>query len=1160
MSTCHLPVCDPEARNPYNPNVTFDDFIARWTDSSGAERANKDAFLVDLCDALGVERPNPTTGDPQRDTYVFEKDVAISHEGGKTTIGRIDLYKHDFFLLEAKQGSEILSKKLGTARRGTPSWNIAMQDAYGQALGYARTLGTPPPFLIICDIGYCFDLYASFDGSGDYRKWPDALASRIYLRDLEKHAGTFRNIFTDPHALDQSKIAAHVTREIAGYIADLARALEAAGHKPELVAQFLMRCLFTMFAEDVELIQKGLFANALRERWIENPALFQPEVENLWQTMNEGGDLFGVGRILRFNGGLFAEPFALALTRQQLLILGLAAASDWRDVEPAIFGTLLERALDPKERHRLGAHFTPRAYVERLVRPTIEEPIRAEWEAVRAEVRLIMSEAKSDDDRKAMVAARKPVYAFYDKLTETRVLDPACGSGNFLYVTLDLFKRIENEILALLHDLGDTAIFNLHGRSVTPEQFLGIEIKPWAKEIAELVLWIGYLQWQIRNRGWMTHVPEPVLHNYHNIECRDAVLAYDRVEPAMNAEGNPINRWDAETMKKHPATGEDVPDETARVPIMKYVNPRKAEWPQADYIVGNPPFIGNKRMREALGDGYVEALRKSHGGVPKSADYVMFWWARAAEAVKKTQVLRFGLITTNSISQSAATKIVHNAIATGAATLIFAIPDHPWVDSTDGADVRVAMTVIGRSSNGLGRLLTLASESTDGAGLPILHFDEQVGVIDARLRIGAPLFTSKPLISNSAVCYMGITLVGAGFNFPEERVRALDPVDFARVRAFVTGRDLTQTAQRRFVIDLYGIAESDAREKHATLYQWLWDRIRPARVAKAENGKDAAAYADKWWLFAKPRPDLRNAMVGLHRYIATPETSKHRFFVFLQSEALPDHSIFAIATADACVLAELSSRIHIVWSSKAGSRLGVGNDLRYRNRVCFEPFPFPTPSDSLKQRIRELGEQLDAHRKRQQELHPELTITGMYNVLEKLRSEEKLTAKEEVIHEQGLVSILKQIHDELDAAVFDAYGWPHDLTDEQILERLVVLNAERAEEEKHGIIRWLRPEFQNRGNAQEAVQQQIEGALLEAKTAKPAITNGKPVWPKSLPDQLTAIRDTFHQTNTALDAPTVARSFKGARTREVDQVLASLEALGHLICVSEQPKQWRPVR
>lgn len=1132
--------------------VTFDEFISRWKNSSGAERANKDQFLSELADVLGVERPKPTTGDPERDTYVFEKDVVIAHEDGKKSIGKIDLYKHGFFLLEAKQGSEALSKKLGTARRGTPSWNIAMQDAYGQALGYARTLGAPPPFLIICDIGYCFDLYASFDGSGNYRKWPDALSSRIYLTQLEKHADTFRAIFTDPHSLDQSKIAARVTRDIAGHIANLARTLETAGHAPEFVAQFLMRCLFTMFAEDVELIRKGLFAQALQERWIPNPDSFKPEVEDLWRTMNEGGNMFGVGRILRFNGGLFADPTALALTKEQLVILGLAATRDWKDVEPAIFGTLLERALNPKERHRLGAHYTPRAYVERLVRPTIEEPLREEWEAVRAEVRQIMEAAKSDDDQKAMVAARKPVYAFYDKLTQTRVLDPACGSGNFLYVTLDLFKGIENEILALLHDLGDNAIFNLHGRSVTPEQFLGIEIKPWAKEIAELVLWIGYLQWQIRNRGWMSHIPEPVLRDYHNIECRDAVLAYDAVEPALDDDGKPITRWDGETMKKHPVTREDVPDETARVPVLKYINPRKAEWPKADYIVGNPPFIGTKRMRDALGDGYVEQLRATFAtDVEDNADLVMYWWHNAAKSLESDSIKRFGFITTNSISQSFNRRVVARHLASGV-HLRFVIPDHPWADSETGAAVRIAMTVGDRDVRP-GIILRVLDEQDSGNDAVSITFAPPLtGQIAADFDVvHVSSAAAKPLAANDRLSSMGVALHGSGFILDASTGERFRAYGGAAIRRYIAGKDLLQKRREQFVIDFSGLSEAEARASNGAAFQHVIDHVLPER---AVNRREPIRV--RWWRFGWERPEIRKALRGLNRYIATTETSKHRVFQFVESSVVSDHSIVVIALADAFSLGVLSSRIHVGWSLSAGGTLE--DRPRYNKTVCFDPFPFPSTDDLRMQRIRNLGEQLDAHRKRQQELHPELTITGMYNVLEKLRSGEALTAKEKIIHEQGLVSVLKQIHDELDAAVFDAYGWPHDLSDEQILERLVALNAERAEEEKRGLIRWLRPDFQNPDNTQQPVQREMDApTALAPVTEKHA--ERKKEWPKTLPEQLTAIRDAF-QNGTTTDAASLAKTFKGARTKEVEQVLASLEALGHLVSVGDQPKQWRAAR
>lgn len=302
-------------------------FIAAWRESAASERANKDSFLRDLCDVLAVAHPEPATGDPDRDRYVFERDAVLIHGGERHSIGRIDLYRHGCFILEAKQGSERESKKLGTARRGTPSWNVAMTEAFGQAANYAATIEPPPPFLIVTDIGYCFDLYSCFDGSRRYRKFPDALSSRIHIDNLrdEKNLATLRAIWNDPQSLDPSKRTAKVTRDIAAWLAELAKSLYAAGHGQQVVAKFLMRCLFTMFAEDIDLLPKGIFADALKNRWIENPDAFPGEVEALWQQMNAGGYLFGAGKIWQFNGGLFVDPVALPLKRDQLFILRAAA-------------------------------------------------------------------------------------------------------------------------------------------------------------------------------------------------------------------------------------------------------------------------------------------------------------------------------------------------------------------------------------------------------------------------------------------------------------------------------------------------------------------------------------------------------------------------------------------------------------------------------------------------------------------------------------------------------------------------------------------------------------------------------------------------------------------------------------------------------------------
>nr|MBK7067399.1 hypothetical protein [Deltaproteobacteria bacterium] len=638
--------------------MTVEGFIAKWAASEASERANKDSFLNELCGVLGVPVPDPVTGDADRDRYVFEKDATLIHEGKKNSVGKIDLYKHGCFVLEAKQGSNDGARKMGSARRGTAGWTVMMiRDALGQAIGYAKVLDDPPPFVVVCDIGHCFDLYACFDGSRLWKPFPDAQHNRLFLSDLRDpaHLATLKGIWTDPMALDPSRRSAKVTRDVAAHLAELARMFEAR-HDPQVVAGFLMRCIFTMFAEDVGALPHRIFTETLKTRWIDHPERFQPEVERLWQVMNQGG-VFGFdAKLLKFNGGLFADARALPITDRKVLQRLLdAAACDWSEVEPAIFGTLLERALDPKERHRLGAHYTPRAYVERLVRPTLEAPLRARWEAVRAEVlqrvgavvnaEVPAVDAGTDDGagkkkRGAKKVLPNTVYgrtqvvkdvrvlvkAFHQELCAVRVLDPACGTGNFLYVALDAMKRLESEVLALDAQLAASVGLAMEaafdwGSMVTPAQFLGIEKKLWAKEIAELVLWIGFLQWFQRTRqnpDGSVRWEEPVLRNLHNIECRDAVLAWDQEVPMLDEKGKPVTRWDGESMKKSPVTGEEVPDETKRVLVTKLVGARRAEWPQADYVVGNPPFIGNHKMRVELGDGYVEALRSTYAEVPES--------------------------------------------------------------------------------------------------------------------------------------------------------------------------------------------------------------------------------------------------------------------------------------------------------------------------------------------------------------------------------------------------------------------------------------------------------------------------------------------------------------------------------------------------------------
>lgn len=401
----------------------------------------------------------------------------------------------------------------------------------------------------------------------------------------------------------------------------------------------MMRALFTMFAEDVGLLPERAFENMLHDLQ-QSPDIFVDMLESFWQDMNNGGFSQALKtRILRFNGGLFANPQALPLNRDQIELLIQAAAADWTHVEPAIFGTLLERALDPRERHKLGAHYTPRAYVERLVFPTVIEPLRREWQEVQTAALAYQNQNK----HKQAIAE---IRAFHQHLCHLRILDPACGSGNFLYVTLEHMKRLEGEVLNLLHDLGESqGLLELQGVTVDPHQFLGLEINPRAARIAEMVLWIGYLQWHYRTHG-KVNPPEPVLRDFKNIENRDALISYERQELLCNDSGQPLTRWDGITYKTSPVTGEQIPDESAQIEQYRYLNPQKAQWPQADYIVGNPPFIGNKRMRTALGDGYVEAVRTAWKDVPDTSDFVMYWWDKSSELSLNNEIRRFGFITT----------------------------------------------------------------------------------------------------------------------------------------------------------------------------------------------------------------------------------------------------------------------------------------------------------------------------------------------------------------------------------------------------------------------------------------------------------------------------------------------------------------------------------
>ena len=1158
------------------PAAAVSTFISRWSAAQAAERANYQLFLSELCDVLEVPRPDPATADTAHNHYVFERAVTFHHRDGRTSNGRIDLYKRSAFVLEAKQyaaakpvagstsdphlfdlGDPAAAARSTKIARGTAAWDRAMLEALAQAERYARALPAdedPPPFLLVVDVGHILELYADFTQKGkNYLPFPDARAHRLRLADLAKPEvrATLRAVWLAPHTLDPAKKSAAVTREVAGYLAELAKSFER-HHDPKLVAEFLSRCLFCMFAEDVGLLPKESFRQLL-DSVKDDPGAFVPLVEALFEDMNRGR--FSVllkKKLLHFNGGLFASAHALPVDGTQLGLLRRAAALEWRHVEPAIFGTLLERALHPEERHKLGAHYTPRAYVERLVLPTVIEPLRDEWSAVRvAAVTLAQRDTAAD-----LKAARATVRDFHERLCAVRVLDPACGSGNFLYVALEQMKRLEGEVVALLSDLGDTATLNLQGATVDPHQFLGLELNPRAAAIAELVLWIGYLQWHFRVHGDAMPA-EPVLKKFNNIECRDAVLAYDgSPTPAKNPDGSFVTRWDGKTHKIDPATGREIPDESAVSVYFDYIKPRAASWPATDFVVGNPPFLGTRRMRLAMGDGYVDALISAHRDVAENADFVMYWWHLAARLLSEGKIRRFGFITTNSIKQSFNQRVVSPFIGDKKPlSIVFAVPDHPWVDSADGAAVRIAMTVVdGGTKHGV--LSRSVAETSLPDGSADVTFALSTGTISPDLTTGATTTAARALISNAEIGYWGVKFYGDGFIVDTTTAKELGALAGTThlARPFVSGRDLTSAPRGLLALDCDGLDEETLRATHPKAYQHLLTTVKPVRAHNPRTFK-----RERWWIFGENQPGMRKARGGLNRSIFTTETAKHRVFEFFGAETIAEGTVCVIASDDAFHLGVLSSRIHVVYSLAAGGTLE--DRPRYNKTRCFDPFPFPDCTEKQKEKIRALAEELNAHRKRAQAAH-RLGLTDIYNVLEKLRAGTALTPKDKAIHDAALVSTLKQLHDELDAAVAAAYGWPWPLADAEILERVVALNAARAAEEAQGRIRWLRPDYQIpllAPAAQPALDLETDapdsksvapapptrrGAKSPAAPSKKPGQPKKLAWPKTLAERAKAVESALAAAATPLTAEQLAQQFLRAQPADIREILETLAALG----------------
>ena len=1027
-------------------------FIKKWGAAPLTERPLFHSFVIDLCSVLGVAAPNQeSASDPD---YQFEKLVRFDHGGGAVHWGFIDCYRRGCFVMEAKQTRKKLVAKPDRSAMKSGQSGAAerrMDSARAQAQGYARALDEWPPFLVLIDLSRrMIELWSDFGRMGKtYLQYPDRETFRIGFEDLADPAVRARlaAIWEDPMSLDPARQAIAATTQISSVVGRLVKALRArelSDDRHDLasrtaaeqkVALFVMQCLFAMFAESIGLIPDKAFS-AFLNSYLGHADRLKRAIGDVFQAMDVGGWCGELRVDLPcFNGGIYKDRVALNLSEVDLEVLFHAARCDWARVEPSIFGSLMEQALSAKERGQLGAHYTPKPMVDLLVQATIMDVLEAEWEATSVQA------ARLNNDRKRNKAVAL-VSRFHRKLCRVVVLDPACGTANFLYVAMDRMKDLEGEVIQRLVGLGvSQRTFETTDLSVGPGQFLGIEKNLQAALIAVVVMWIGHLQWVYRVRG-RAAVSNPVLRDYGAIRHRDAILNYDRHEAAAGTSDG-----------------------------VRSIAPFAPEWPAAHFIVGNPPFIAGKDMRRELGNAYVEALWASRGGKYPSADLVTVWWDRAAEILAadagspgpftasdevedRPALQRFGFVTTNSITQPLSRRVVEARLGGDPPIhLTFAIPDHMWSKGAGAANVRVAMTVAKAGPpDRTGRLLKVVKE--EGS---IVTYSESRGDIGADLTMGVNLTEATALRANRLLAHRGVQLMGDGFLVTAQAAQAMARLSAegepAPVRLYRNGRDLTDRSRDLMAIDLYGWSLQDASRRHPGFVQHLVQAVKPGREAN-----NRAAYRDNWWTFGEPRRELRAALSGLKRFIVTVETSKHRWFRFLDTDILPDNRLVCVASDSGFILGVLSSRVHRAWALAAGGRLE--DRPVYSKGVCFDRFAFPAVTCRKEEIIAVEAEHLDALRARVLARNPELTMTVLYNVMDKAVHGHPLSEFEQMVRRQGCVDLLLESTQRLDRLVLEAYGWPSDLGDAAIVARLFALNLERAKEEGAGEVRFLRPGYQ----------------------------------------------------------------------------------------------------
>jgi type II restriction/modification system DNA methylase subunit YeeA len=950
-------------------------FIAKWKPADLSERAACQEHFIDLCRMLG--HPTPAEADPTGEQYTFERGVEKS-EGGN---GWADVWKRGYFGWEYKGKHKDL------------------KAAYTQLQLYRESLENPP-LLVVCDLNR-FEVHTNFTGC----------AKRVYAFDLDSLAhpvnlGTLRKLFYEPQALRPERTTEDITVEAAKTFATMIDGWRDRGITGQEAAHFAMKLLFCMFAEDIDLLPERTFRSTI-EGAKKDPTRLASRLKSLFDCMAIGGD-YGPVSVPWFNGGLFKPeepvPALLSADVERLITLN---AYDWASVEPSIFGTLFERTLDPAKRSQIGAHYTSREDILTLLEPVLMAPLRREWADIQRRAEELWPQLA---DKKKASRARKELDKilrdFVERIAAIKILDPACGSGNFLYVAVTLLLDLEKEVIAKAASYGTTLL-----PQVRPSQLYGLEINSYAAELAQVVIWIGYLQWMHFN-GFAAP-RDPILEPIDTIRNTDAII--DLSDPA---------------------------------------NPKEPEWPEADVIVGNPPFLGYSPLRQAVGDQYIDALFALYKGrLSNQSDLCCYWFEKSRAMIERHRVKRAGLLATQAIRGGKSREVLQSIERTG--RIFFAVSDRNWV--LDGASVHISM-------------IGFDGEASDECSLD----GEIVPKINSNLSASADITAAKKLAANEDRAFVGGFKFGA-FDIPDEVARGFLSAPTVNrkpmsdvIRPWINGLDVLRRRPQVWIIDFGENTPEDEASAYESAYEYVRRNVKPERdKMRRERRKQ------RWWLHGEPSTNMRAALKSATRFIATPYVSKHRVFVWVDGVIQADHQLTAIASAEDSDLGVLHSRAHELWSLRLGSRME--DRPRYTPSSCFMTFPFPEPTAGQRNAIAAAAKELDTLRSNW--LNPAewtreevLTFPGSVDgpwaryVTEpntkgigtvrypRVVPADDAAAKK--LAKRTLTNLYNErptwldlAHKRLDEAVFAAYGWPADLSADDLLARLLALNLERAAKE-----------------------------------------------------------------------------------------------------------------